>query len=161
MKLSRGARLCLKELRRFCSGKDHCWPSRTKLAKLLGVCPRQVTRYIIELTPKYVTSVSRRPNTSSVYYLAAKMSQPMSQPDVTSNYRTETNNEVRKPAGREPFQLPPREIANEYGRRMPNPDYLRIEEALRRARARIEAAGNPVAYERAIIQEELARAAIA
>lgn len=50
--------------------------------------------------------------------------------------------------------MPPPTIRSEAGREMPNPDYFRVQQALRRARDRIRAARSPEAYVRAIVWRE-------
>ena len=50
--------------------------------------------------------------------------------------------------------MPPPTIRSEAGREMPNPDYFRVQQALRRARDRIRVARSPEAYVRAIIERE-------
>ena len=48
--------------------------------------------------------------------------------------------------------MPPMYITNEYGRRDPNPVYKQVMDALRTSREKIEKAGDPVAYTKAIIE---------
>lgn len=154
--------------------------SRKRAARALGISEGSITRALQVL--RFAQAVKFEPggrSTSSKLHGLMTVEEFLSRYQNLSHYRlklsryvgvfeplsdpikTLGSNTRKKPAARQDFVLPPREIANEYGRRMPNPDYLRIEEALRRARGRIEAAGNPVAYERAIIREELAKAASA
>lgn len=155
MKLSRGARQFLKTMDWFFRGKETCWPSRKKLAEKHGCTVRQVARYLAELKGQNVLSSNRRCRSSAVYTLRTEMSLVMSSHMSSHSIELKLKNEVKKPAGREPFLMPEPWVVNEYGARLTNPAYTAVQEALRAARWRIEAANNPAAYERAIIREVL------
>lgn len=162
MKLSRGARLCLKTLKdKFFRGKQTCWPKRETIAREMDVTVRQVCRYLAELRAENVLSVIRRPNTSCLFTLQAEMSSPMSSPNVLSILKGK-DIEVKKLA--EPsaklaaiWAGPEPTIMNEYGRTDRNPEHQRLMDVLRAAWPRIEAARNPLAYRRAIIADEYRR----
>lgn len=57
--VSAGAKLCFARLCRYAGDRGHCWPSQELLALELGVCPRQVRRYLKELEREGFIHVTR------------------------------------------------------------------------------------------------------
>ncbi len=79
--------------------------------------------------------------------------------DYDSDYESKKKggvggNETSEPS-RGAIGMPPATLTNALGRVEPNPDYLRVQEALRNARSRIAAARNPFAYEQRIIKQAM------
>jgi hypothetical protein len=73
-KLSRGARACLKVLKSYLGGKDHCWPSQLTIARQMQCSRRSVIRYIQELSKcQIVTSTRDNRNSTNTYHLQADL----------------------------------------------------------------------------------------
>jgi Helix-turn-helix domain len=79
VKLSRGARACLKMLESHLGGKDYCWPSQATIARKMACSVRQVKRYIQELVKgQLVTSLRHTAKSPHTYKLQPKMAPSMS-----------------------------------------------------------------------------------
>lgn len=135
------------------------WWGQDRIRIQVGCTIRTVGRAIRALKELGLLEVTRRGSTSNVYRLIL----------IGQNVRTDRTKcpnvsiilnleEEKKPAARElRSELPPYEVTNEYGRRVVNPERLRIEGILRRARDRISKATHPEAYVRKIISDETRR----
>lgn len=90
--MTRGARECLRALKFFCFGKDHCWPSQKRVADKIGKSLGQTRRYFAELKAENEITVKRVPNSSAVYTLKSEMRVPARVPvRVPSLYSSESS----------------------------------------------------------------------
>lgn len=80
--MTRGARECLRVLKAFLHGKDHCWP-RQKTIGLRMKPPRSVrsvATYLQELTEQNCITTKRVPNHSNIYTIAGYIAEPVAEP---------------------------------------------------------------------------------
>lgn len=69
LKISLGAKMLYSLLCDYAGDKDHCWPSQTTLAGLLGCSVSSIKTYLRELAGQRLIAVELRECRSSTYYL--------------------------------------------------------------------------------------------
>ena len=69
LKISLGAKMLYSLLCDYAGDKDHCWPSQTTLARLLGCSVSSIKTYLRELAGQRLIAVELRECRSSTYYL--------------------------------------------------------------------------------------------
>ncbi|WP_300708697.1 helix-turn-helix domain-containing protein [uncultured Desulfovibrio sp.] len=69
LKISLGAKMLYTLLCDYAGDKDHCWPSQTTLARLLGCSVSSIKTYLRELAGQRLIAVELRECRSSTYYL--------------------------------------------------------------------------------------------
>ena len=69
LKISLGAKMLYSLLCDYAGDKDHCWPSQTTLAGLLGCSVSSIKTYLRELAGQQLIAVELRECRSSTYYL--------------------------------------------------------------------------------------------
>ena len=69
LKISLGAKMLYSLLCDYAGDKDHCWPSQTTLAGLLGCSVSSIKTYLRELGGQRLIAVELRECRSSTYYL--------------------------------------------------------------------------------------------
>lgn len=158
--LSSGATALLYFLTQKSGRTRQCWWSQKRIADQMHCSVRTIGRWVSELRLAGLLDSIRRGSTSNLYTLSSacgksvedvRTDQPkcpnVDRPSLLLNLRKEKQLAL-------PF--PQATVTNEYGRTDPNPEYVAIIGILRGARQRIERARNPIAYEHAIVQRELA-----
>lgn len=95
LKISLGAKMLYSLLCDYAGDKDHCWPSQTTLAGLLGCSVSSIKTYLRELAGQRLIAVELRECRSSTYYLlkppflSARAGQPNSDGgEANSDYIT-------------------------------------------------------------------------
>lgn len=95
LKISLGAKMLYSLLCDYAGDKDHCWPSQTTLARLLGCSVSSIKTYLRELAGQRLIAVELRECRSSTYYLlkppflSARAGQPNSDGgEANSDYIT-------------------------------------------------------------------------
>lgn len=174
--ISRGAQKCLGLLRWYAVRFQAIFPYQETMAGRLGIGERQLRRYLNELVKAGFLSVAKGGQGPATYALQQAVE---NKPHAEENVRSMSGlmsglcpvwpdlslYEFKKalgkakastPARLKPIELPPPTVTNEYGRVDPNPEFRRINGILTNAQDRIRRARNPAAYERAILQAELA-----
>lgn len=69
LQISLGAKMLYSLLCDYAGDKDHCWPSQTTLARLLGCSVSSIKTYLRELAGQRLIAVELRECRSSTYYL--------------------------------------------------------------------------------------------
>ncbi len=149
-------------LRKFTAsyGPEKCFPGQDWLAQeKFFVNKRTIYRWTQQLIAEgKLVRHSRGPRTSLYTVQMAEVTGQNVHSFVHSNVHSsavgpyinsESINRREAPA------MPPRIVRNEWGREVPNPEWLRINAVLREARDRITRAKDPIAYEQALLRAEL------
>jgi|ERR1700728_500489 len=133
------------------------WMSR-EIAKRIRASVRSVKRWLAWLVSQGYVEVIRRPNQTSMYRIIKDLAPPMA-PPMAPPLKEEPSEEprVNKPA-RKPMQvaMPAEHITLASGRRILNPVWTRVRDAIRQAyqSGRVQNARNRDAYLAAIIRAE-------
>lgn len=112
MSMSTDAKVLYTLLCDFAGGKDHCWPSQSRLAGMLSCSVSSVKKYLRELTAHDLITIRRTSFHSSTYYIlrpknAALSSRPrepkIACPQAKIGYEKIKKEEIKDPP------LPPRD----------------------------------------------------
>ncbi len=119
MDMSTDAKVLYTLLCDFAGGKDHCWPSQSRLAGMLSCSVSSVKKYLRELTAHDLITIRRTSFHSSTYYilrpknaaLSLRPKEPkIAYPQANSGY----NKNCKKEEIKDP-PLPPRETPRPSG----------------------------------------------
>lgn len=130
-----------------------CWWRQRRIAERTGFSVRTVQRHLSALEKDGHLRIQHRQATTNLYFVCNANLSGGHAKLAYLNYKTESK---APKESKQALAFPPRTITNEYGRTDLNPEWIRLTEVLRGAQDRIRRARNPLAYERAIIQREVA-----